>query len=265
MDLGSSFRRRRSRTSHRRRALRLAGQRQSPFAELLFEKLLVERGQIADLANAELVQVLLGDFADAGDLSHVERREKPRLLTRQHPQHAVRLGLIGGDLGDQARGGDPDRAVQVRAALIVCAANARRRAEGRAGVRSRSCRDTLRRSTPFRPGREAVENFVHAARVIAVAVADGLRRRWRAGRAGRPCAGAWPSARRTCGPRRRRPTRRRARWSAADDHRLALEDRIEQLLDGDEERIHVEVEDDAGGLHQRQYCAEVTWYAPCYS
>ena len=48
-------------------AARFAGQRQAPLPEALFEKLLVEPGQVAHLANADGVQVLLGDLADARD------------------------------------------------------------------------------------------------------------------------------------------------------------------------------------------------------
>src|SRR6266540_3298818 len=73
---------------------RFAGQRQSPLAELALEKCPVQGGQVTNLANAELVQILFGYLADARDFSHIERREKTRLLARQHPEHTIRLGLV---------------------------------------------------------------------------------------------------------------------------------------------------------------------------
>ena len=70
-------------------AARFAGQRQAPFAEALFQEALVEAREIADLADAEVVQVLLGDLADAGDAADVERRQEARFLAGDDPQDAV--------------------------------------------------------------------------------------------------------------------------------------------------------------------------------
>ena len=77
------------------------------------------------------MQILLRDFADAGDIAHVERREKACFLAGQDPEDAIGLGLVGGDFRDQARGADADRAVQVGFASSsawwsVCAARERR-------------------------------------------------------------------------------------------------------------------------------------------
>ena len=94
-------------------AVRLAGQRQAPLAEALFQERFVEAGQVAHLAMPEGVQVLLHHLAHARNFAHVERRQEAGLLSRHHPQHAVGLGLVGGDLGHQARGGNADRAVQL--------------------------------------------------------------------------------------------------------------------------------------------------------
>ena len=101
-----------------------------------FQKLLVERGQVADLADAERVQILLRHLADAGNFAHFERRQKARLLARQDPQDAVGLGLVGGDLGHQPRGGDPDRAVQPRVRLHRSMQQRARRASGGPSRRS---------------------------------------------------------------------------------------------------------------------------------
>ena len=84
------------------------------------------------------LQILFGDFADARDLADIERREEARLFARQHPQNAVGLGLIGGDLGHHAGGGDADGAVEIGFALDgFVQADARRRAAARAGARCR--------------------------------------------------------------------------------------------------------------------------------
>ena len=138
-------------------AARLARQRQAPFAEALFEEGFVERRQIADFANAAGVQVALGDFADAGDLAHVERRQEARLLAGKDPQNAVGLGLIGGDFRDQPRRRGADGAVQSGGLLdALRAACGRPEAAGRAAVPCRSDRDRLRRWTP---SRLAARNF----------------------------------------------------------------------------------------------------------
>ena len=76
-------------------AARFSRQRQSPLPEVLAEEVFIERRQIADLADAAGLQVFFGHFSDARNLADVERRQEPRLLARQHPQHAVRLGLVG--------------------------------------------------------------------------------------------------------------------------------------------------------------------------
>ena len=55
---------------------RLSGQRHAPLAEALFEECVVQPRQVADLANAEQVQVLLRHLAHARHLAHVERRQK---------------------------------------------------------------------------------------------------------------------------------------------------------------------------------------------
>jgi hypothetical protein len=98
-------------------AARLAGERQPPFAEVLSKEGVVQPREVADFADAERVQVLLRHLTNARNLAHVERRQECRLTAGDDPQHAVGLGLIGADLGYQARGGDPDRAVEVGALL----------------------------------------------------------------------------------------------------------------------------------------------------
>ena len=62
---------------------RFARQRQAPLSEALLQELLVELRQVAHLADPERMQVLLGHLADAGDLAHVERRQKRGLAARE--------------------------------------------------------------------------------------------------------------------------------------------------------------------------------------
>src|SRR5687767_1266764 len=73
---------------------RLAGQRESPFPELRFEKILVEPCQIAHLANAHRVQRLFSHLADPRDLPHIERGQKLRFKPGHHPENSVRFRLI---------------------------------------------------------------------------------------------------------------------------------------------------------------------------
>jgi hypothetical protein len=92
---------------------RLAGERESPLAEPLFQELVVKAREVADLADAKLVQILLRDLADARNPAHVEWREKIRLQARDNPDDAIGFGLIGADLGHHPRGGDADGAVEI--------------------------------------------------------------------------------------------------------------------------------------------------------
>src|SRR5580700_6073344 len=51
------------------------GECETPFAEMLFQDLLIERGEVADAVNAEALQVLLRDLADARHFANLERCE----------------------------------------------------------------------------------------------------------------------------------------------------------------------------------------------
>ena len=148
-------------------------------------KSFVERGQVADLADAPGVQILFGDFADAGNLADVERREEARFFARQHPQDAVGLGLIGGDFGDHARrrrcrwsSSARFRASRRRAGD----ARRERRAVQALGAGDDPCR--LRRPRPFRPAARSFAGLRRPCASIRDSARDGRRRRWRAGRGG---------------------------------------------------------------------------------
>ncbi len=225
-------------------ALRLARQRQAPLAEPLAQEPLVQTGEVADLADARREQVPLGDLADTRDPAHVERRQEPRLLTRQHPENTVRLGLIGADLGHHPRRGDADRAVQSGLAFHRRVQRVGR-IEGLAvqafGAGEVEVRLVDRRHLDAR--RERFEHTEDLVRVIAIArrVAvekDGV---WAAqiGRAQRhrrmnaELPGGVGSSRNHAALIR----------PPAHHHGLPLKRRVEQFLDGDEEGVHVDVKD----------------------
>src|SRR5581483_5622764 len=94
-----------------------ASERQPPFSEALFEKIIIQSCQVADAKDSQCIQTLLGDLPYARDVAHIKRREKSRFLPWNHPQDSVRFRFCGRDLCDQARAAYPDRAIQICAAL----------------------------------------------------------------------------------------------------------------------------------------------------
>src|SRR6516162_6709191 len=85
-----------------------SGEGKAPFAEMLLKNALIERGQIANLTDGHGVQILLHDFAHAGDVAHVERSQEFGFLAGNDPEHTVGFRFGGADLGDQARSADAD-------------------------------------------------------------------------------------------------------------------------------------------------------------
>ena len=222
----------------------LPAMRQPPLAEVLLEEGLFEPRQVADFTNVEGVQMLLRHLAHAGDLAHVERREPACLASRQHPEHAVGLGLIGGDFGHQARGGDADRAVQPRLALhrfVELVRGGERGAEQPLGAGHVEVGFVDRGHLDLRA--EAAEHLEDLLGVLAIALGmaveeDGLRAEL-VGRPQRHCRVHSELAGRV-GRRRDHAALVRA---PADHHRLAFERRVEQFLHRHKEGIHVDVED----------------------
>ena len=70
-----------------------ARQRQSPLAKPFFEEHIVETGQISHLPDTKCMQVLLGNFAHAGNVPYIERRQKSCFLARHNPQNSIGLGF----------------------------------------------------------------------------------------------------------------------------------------------------------------------------
>ncbi len=71
-------------------------------------------GKLSGRFDARRLQRRCGDFADAGNAAHTERREKCFFASGRHPQQAARLGLIAGHFRDQSGARQPRRARQAR-------------------------------------------------------------------------------------------------------------------------------------------------------
>ena len=121
------------------------------------------------------------DLADAGNLAHVERREKFRLLAGNDPEHAVGLGLSRGNFGDEARAADSDGAVQQRFgfhARVQCVRGFQRRTVQARGAGHIEVGFVDRGHFHLR--RERAQNFVNFFRALAIALGmsvdeNGLR------------------------------------------------------------------------------------------
>ena len=201
------------------------------------------RARSPTLRMPSALKLLLRHFAHAGNFAHVERREKGRFLPRNHPQHAIGLGLVGADLGHQARGGDPDGTVQAGLRLHALVQQVRR-AQGRPiqALGARHVEVGFVDGGHLHQGRERLQHLVDLVRVVAVALRvavdeNGLRAKLvrRAQRQGRVDA----ELARRVGCRRDHAA---LVGPAAHHHRLALERRIEQFFHGDKEGVHIQVE-----------------------
>ena len=179
-----------------------------------------QRGERADGLDAEPVQLLLGDRADAPQPAHRQPVEQHAFLVAAHHPDAVGFGQPRGDLGDLlarsgADGGDQpghlaDLGPQASAERLDVLGRWRRRVRR---VRRRPRRRTAARGRARRRGRCRARGGWPRRRPRRAAAAP--RRRRRPG--GGPGASASPTGRRTPGPRswRRRPRRaRRARRPA---------------------------------------------------
>src|SRR5581483_5166440 len=71
----------------------LAGERESPLAELTFEVCVIEPRKITNLANANRVQLLFCYFADAWNFPNIERSQKFRLTACQNVSTPFGLAL----------------------------------------------------------------------------------------------------------------------------------------------------------------------------
>ena len=196
-------------------------------------------------------------FANAGNFAYFERGEKLGLFAGNDPEHAVRLGLRRGNFRDQAGSSDSHRAVQAGVgfhALVQSVRGLERRTVEAFG--SGHIQIGFVDRSHFHLRGECAEDFVGLLRKFAIAVGmsvdeDGVRAELGGGAqrhggmdselAGRIGSGGDDSA---------------FVALASDDDGLAFERGIVELFHGDEEGVHVDVEDGAGegGLVRRQPC-----------
>ena len=83
---------------------RFAIERRAPLAETFFQFFDGHFGELPDAVDAQRVQTRFGDFADPGNFSNGKRREKFFLGARRNPDQSARLGLFGSYFCDQSRG-----------------------------------------------------------------------------------------------------------------------------------------------------------------
>ncbi len=208
-------------------------------------------GEVADRVVPAVAQHLLGLAADAPQRRDRERmQERDRLVARNH-QQAVGLGKTRRELRDELRGRRPDRADQT-GLFEHAGAQERRHLHRRPEDRPRAgdVEERLVDAEPLDVRGQVVADRHDLVRVVDVAVEvgrqdDGVRAsperdRHRHRRVHPVGAGL---------VRRRGDHRSRRRMP--HDHRLALELRVVEQLDGREERVHVHVQDGRGRVVHR--------------
>ena len=224
-----------------------ARQRQPPFSESFFEKVFVEASEVSNLVNAQAVQVLFRDFADAGNLAHVQRRQEICLLPGHDPENAVGFGTGRRNFRDEPRDADPDRAVEPGFGLHLLmkqVGGAQRRAVQPFGAGHIEIGFIDR--SHFDLGRERSQHAVHFFRTLAIAVGmavheDGLRAKL--GRGAQRHGGVHAEL---AGFVRCRGNHAALVALSAHDYGFSLQFRIEQLFHGHEEGVHIDVEDRPG-------------------
>ncbi len=203
-----------------------------------------QRGESSDGVDAESVQLLLGDRADAPQSPHRKGVEQHPLLVAAHHPDAVGFGQVGGDLGDLlarsgADGGDQARLVENLG--LQCRAEGLDVVGRRADQFGRFAERLVERQL-FEHGHQGADGAEHAAAGHAVHHAA----RWQHDRGGADEPAGLMH-------RHRRPGAVHPRFVAgarddaaptkpADEHRPSTQGGPGQLLDGREERVHVEVQ-----------------------
>ena len=216
---------------------------------MLPQPLAAKAHQVSGRLYAQVEQLLLGYFAHAGNLPHRQRRQKTGFAAGGNPEHAVGFGLVGANLGHHARAADADRTVQPRGRLHAAACS--RCAARSGGPCSRSVPLMSRYASSMEAISTSGENCRSTActrcRLLAITLRmsvekDRLRTQL-GGRAQRHRRVHPELARRVRGGGHHAPLIR----LPAHHHRLALQRRVVQLLDGDEESVHIDMEDGGQG------------------
>jgi len=219
-------------------------ERGAPLAEDFLEFFLGVRGKLFHGFDAEGAKSAFGDFADTRNLADGKRGEEARFHARSDPDETAGFTLIGGDFGSEASGGE---AARTRQAGLSCD-----------GAKEFVGGGEWRAVEAFGTG-EIEVGFVNGDHFD-----DGRKFREDGGDAIAPFGiffvvpieedGVGTKA--ACGPERHRGmdpefTRFVAGGrndaalirAAANDHRLATEIGALEEFDGDEEGVHIHVED----------------------
>jgi len=221
-----------------------AVQRVAPLAEDLFQFFLGVRSELLDGFDAQSAEGTLGDFTNAGNFADGERREKERFHSGRDPDEAARLGLFGSHFGDKTCGGKA-AGTGKRGGFRDGAEEFVRGGERRAvkALGAREIEMGLVNGNHFHDGRELAEDGgdaiapfavffvvpVEKDRVGAETRGGAQRHRGMDAELASFVAGSGDDAA-LIGP-------------AADDHGSAAKVRALQEFHGDEEGVHVHVED----------------------
>jgi hypothetical protein len=206
------------------------------------------RGELFDSFNAEGAEGAFGDFADAGNFADGKRSEETGFHTGCDPDEAARLALIGGDFGGEAGGGESAGAGKTGlfgdGAKKFVGSGERRAVEAfGAGEVEIGFVD----GNHFNDGREFRKDGGDAIAPFGIffmmaVEEDGVRAEAAGGAQGHGgvdaefagfVAGGGDNAALV--------------WAAADDNGLAAEVGAVEEFDGDEEGVHVDVEDGGDG------------------
>ncbi len=216
-------------------------------AEQPFDRGLAGGREFADGADAGGEQCLLGLGPDAPQLAHGPRREKRRLVAGGHDDEAVGLAGIGRDLRDALVGGDADADGEPCLLAHLAPDVARHRA--RAAEARRAAGGVEKRFVErerLHQRRHVTKDRHHLSRHLDVAL-EVRRHPDRAGteaeRAAHRHGGACPEHARLV---RRRRDDAAILGAAADEHGLAAQLRVVELLDGREEGVEIGVQNRAG-------------------
>ena len=209
-------------------------------------------GELADRLDFQIVERRFGDFSDAGNAAHAERREKFRFRARRNPHHAARLALIGSDFGNQASSREAHGAGQAR--FLTDRTNQRVSGGQRRAVQPLGSGEIEIRFVDrghFHHRRKLRQDCGHAVAPFGVEIVAAFEKdRVRAEPPGRAQRHRRVHA---VAPRLIAGRRNHAApvGLPADDHGLAAQLRPLEQFHGHEERIHVHVQDRRDALGQR--------------
>ena len=201
-----------------------------------------ERRELADRLHPGRGEPLLRLRPDAGQRAHRERSEEARLLARRHDGDPARLAAVGGDLADDLRRRDAERAGERRRGADRGLHRLRDRARaGERGDDGAEVEVALVDPDLLDPWHDLADRAPDRLRVLPVE---------RVARPDEHDVGAAPERlgrahRRADAEAPRDVVRRRddaaALRIAADDERPRAQRRVLELLDGGEERVEVEM------------------------